>query len=575
MTTTRRRLLLVVCPSLMCGPMTPLDDADTRATALPSTTAMPATTSGMPADTAALTAPSSEMGDATDMGDDTTVGEAMHPDLPPEPPADDGLYHGDAPGCGDGVPEAGVYCFESIMLADRIQIPGLADYDGDGHLDAVWLKYDGTLLQRGDGQGNLGPEAYLFEEIDETYWYDRLLPVDIDQDGDIDVIHDDFNELRVLLNDGQANFAAGPTIAADTWFAFATVSDLDLDGKLELVAAEDNNGTNVLSIFKFTGDGVTRIDSTVIPGCEVNGLAIARLDPDALPDMVAVGRQCDRMPNVPTPLISLVNAGALSFTAFGAFPASMSVAQLVAGDYDADGRIDVAAAAADTGDIRILLGLGDGGFAPQLAAGPAQPLTVSPSEMFAAELDGVPGDELAYMVYRNLENFDSEVTLAVLMDPGTPADLPFPQPDEPDPDGSVSWPASRVLELAPAFWQQTLQHQDTQQRLAANVFRGVSVLDHAQPPLRGWWRLNPASRGDGSRHSRSRRYAQGSMPWSWQLARRETKIVLTRAPSSLPRKSQFFRPRTSRRRFCSEMLLSRGRRPSSRKRQRAARWLRA
>jgi hypothetical protein len=28
-----------------------------------------------------------------------------------------------------------------------------------------------------------------------------------------------------------------------------------------------------------------------------------------------------------------------------------------------------------------------------------------------------------------------------------------------------SWPEIRVLELAPAFWQQTLQHEDTQQRL--------------------------------------------------------------------------------------------------------------
>ena len=42
-----------------------------------------------------------------------------------------------------------------------------------------------------------------------------------------------------------------------------------------------------------------------------------------------------------------------------------------------------------------------------------------------------------------------------------------------------SWPASRVLELAPAFWQQTLQQQDTQQRLAANVFRAVTLIDHA------------------------------------------------------------------------------------------------
>ncbi|MBL9105154.1 MAG: transposase domain-containing protein [Myxococcales bacterium] len=42
-----------------------------------------------------------------------------------------------------------------------------------------------------------------------------------------------------------------------------------------------------------------------------------------------------------------------------------------------------------------------------------------------------------------------------------------------------SWPKSRVLELAPAFWQQTLQQEDTQQRLAANVFRGISLVEHA------------------------------------------------------------------------------------------------
>ena len=34
-----------------------------------------------------------------------------------------------------------------------------------------------------------------------------------------------------------------------------------------------------------------------------------------------------------------------------------------------------------------------------------------------------------------------------------------------------SWPRHRVLELCPAFWRQTEQEQDTQQRLSANVFR--------------------------------------------------------------------------------------------------------
>jgi len=38
-----------------------------------------------------------------------------------------------------------------------------------------------------------------------------------------------------------------------------------------------------------------------------------------------------------------------------------------------------------------------------------------------------------------------------------------------------SWPARRVLELAPVNWQKTFEQQDTQQRLAANVYRQVAL----------------------------------------------------------------------------------------------------
>jgi transposase/FtsZ-binding cell division protein ZapB len=37
------------------------------------------------------------------------------------------------------------------------------------------------------------------------------------------------------------------------------------------------------------------------------------------------------------------------------------------------------------------------------------------------------------------------------------------------------WPKRRVLELAPTSWQQTLEREDTQQRLAANVYRKVAL----------------------------------------------------------------------------------------------------
>ncbi len=42
-----------------------------------------------------------------------------------------------------------------------------------------------------------------------------------------------------------------------------------------------------------------------------------------------------------------------------------------------------------------------------------------------------------------------------------------------------SWPRNRVLELAPASWKQTLEQEETQQRLATNVFRQVSLTGHA------------------------------------------------------------------------------------------------
>lgn len=47
-----------------------------------------------------------------------------------------------------------------------------------------------------------------------------------------------------------------------------------------------------------------------------------------------------------------------------------------------------------------------------------------------------------------------------------------------------SWPRHRVLELAPANWNKTLEHDDTQQRLAANVYRRISLgesVEHLAP----------------------------------------------------------------------------------------------
>jgi hypothetical protein len=43
-----------------------------------------------------------------------------------------------------------------------------------------------------------------------------------------------------------------------------------------------------------------------------------------------------------------------------------------------------------------------------------------------------------------------------------------------------SWSSKRALELAPAYWQQTLEDPDVQRRLAANIYRRILLADPAE-----------------------------------------------------------------------------------------------
>ena len=44
-----------------------------------------------------------------------------------------------------------------------------------------------------------------------------------------------------------------------------------------------------------------------------------------------------------------------------------------------------------------------------------------------------------------------------------------------------SWPRSRTLELAPAYWKKTLEDEDTQKKLAANPFRQATLDEPVHP----------------------------------------------------------------------------------------------
>lgn len=151
--------------------------------------------------------------------------------------------------------QTGTLEFVEHVLDDR---PGAIhafpiDADDDGDLDlavALSQQFEEVLLYRNDGQGSFEMEV-LFKASVEYYGLSGIEPVDLDRDGDIDILFTngdtlDFPEEQIdispnnfyglawLENDGAGKFAHHEITRY--WGAFAVkAADLDGDQDLDLV----------------------------------------------------------------------------------------------------------------------------------------------------------------------------------------------------------------------------------------------------------------------------------------------------------------------------------------------------
>ncbi|MBF9236173.1 VCBS repeat-containing protein [Hymenobacter sp. BT683] len=120
----------------------------------------------------------------------------------------------------------------------------LADVDGDGDLDALGLSWR-------DPTGNVGFGAWVNVALNNGagvfapggFWSSRggdsLTAGDLDADGDVDLVlsSSNYNSGQVLINNGQANFAALQDLTFPSNRPFRpTLGDMDGDGDLDVVA---------------------------------------------------------------------------------------------------------------------------------------------------------------------------------------------------------------------------------------------------------------------------------------------------------------------------------------------------
>jgi hypothetical protein len=233
----------------------------------------------------------------------------------------------------------------------------LGDVDGDGDLDAlVTGPYEGVGadLWLNDGAGD-----FSFSQTLANYKAGASFG-DLDGDGDLDLTLGAYysqgtppyaDGLRVLLNDGAGTFTdTGQQLGTNEYQMRTLLVDLDGDGDLDLVVADSDVGESQV----FFNDGAAAF--TPGPTFAVQGLSVAAadFDGDGDADLVFGPRTFGTIP-------TFLNNGAGVFSAGpDVSPYAYAVRDLVVGDFDGDGTLDVVAVNGDAGSFEHTLFTNDG-----------------------------------------------------------------------------------------------------------------------------------------------------------------------------------------------------------------------
>jgi VCBS repeat protein/FG-GAP repeat protein len=242
----------------------------------------------------------------------------------------------------------------------------VGDFNGDGKQDlAVTNAYDNAvaiLLGNGDGSFQSPVSFYVGS-------YPLSVAVaDFNGDGkrDLAVANGSSNDVSILLGNGDGSFQSAVNFGAGSAVQSVAVGDFNADGKQDLAipnagsSPDYNDGT--VSILLGNGDGTFSGPTTLALGSFSFSVAVGDFNGDGKQDLAVSN---NRSANVSI----LLGDGAGNFSAptnVGTDPGPLSVA---AGDFNGDGKQDLAVSnggivsyAIDK--VSIFLGNGDGGFQP-------------------------------------------------------------------------------------------------------------------------------------------------------------------------------------------------------------------
>ncbi|NJD92160.1 MAG: hypothetical protein FIA91_11725, partial [Geobacter sp.] len=289
------------------------------------------------------------------------------------------------------------------------------DFNADGKQDmAVANYYSNTVsILLGNGDGTFQPKVD-YATGNAPY---AITTGDFNGDGKLDLAVANYysGTVSILLGNGNGTFQAKADYATDTNPNAITVGDFNGDGKSDL--AVTNHSKNTVSILKGNGDGTfqARVDSAT--GTYPNAVTVGDFNGDGKQDLAIADSTPLVINKYRTDYNSMISillgngdgtfkarvAYNTGYNYYGSSPSAVTV-----GDFNADGRQDLAVANYSLGTVSILTGNGNGTFQNKVDYGNHS----NPNSIAVGDFNGDGRQDLAVTNYAN----DS---VSILMGNGT------------------------------------------------------------------------------------------------------------------------------------------------------------
>jgi hypothetical protein len=254
----------------------------------------------------------------------------------------------------------------------------IADFNGDGKADLIQAanasnSSPSLFLFSGNGDGTFQPPvAYPSGNFSNS-----IAIADFNHDGSLDIASRGASlegpSISILLGNGSGGFQAPvnyPTLEGSGSVTpnSLAVGDFNKDGTLDLAATNSNSVTILLG----NGNGTFQAAVNYGAGMLPQSVVAADLNGDTADDLVVANYNGMGIPQAFGSTLSvLMSNGSGRFLADEYYPTGYRPTAIVAGDFNGDGKLDMAVANGNyyspvipSRTVSVLLGNGDGTFQP-------------------------------------------------------------------------------------------------------------------------------------------------------------------------------------------------------------------